>query len=171
MSNRVTRAMAEGAAKQLTEAAYGQKIKDAENERRDVGIMLYEKYIQKEVREAGETYIDVYDSTCYLKFLPEGGSSYDKIEISYYQVNGNFPRVKPIILEKEDWKTLRKVEDSLKRLKDERSQYNDEVEQALVNLRTEKNVREQFPEALPYMNFTTCTALAPNIDKLRLKLT
>ena len=55
-------------------------------------------------------------------------------------------------------------------MKKERDDFEDEVRQALVNLRTEKNVREQFPEALPYMNFSECTALVPNLSSLRNKL-
>ncbi len=159
--------MAEGAAKQLADKAYNEKIKAAKEEFKTIAYALYEKYVPKTVREAVKQNINLFNQTGQLRFLVEGASSWDYIGVYFDE---RFPDYKPIILSPNDWKMLRKQEELVRSLEKEQRDFNDEVYNALVNLRTEKNVREQFPEALPYMSFTTCTALVPNIDKLRLQL-
>ncbi len=172
MSNRVTKAMAEEAAKQLAAKAYGEKIKKAEQHRREVGLALYEQYIPKAVRDAADEHLEVYEGSYFLKFQVEDASAYDYIRVYYSEgeTPRYFPNFKNIVLSQKDWKLLRGAEDEVKELEHDKFEYKRDAEQALVNLRTEKNVREQFPEALSYMNFTTCTALVPNINNLRTKL-
>ena len=167
MSNRVTRTMAENAAEQLAKKAYDEKVAEARQELKTIGLAMYEKYIPKAVRDAAKSHIEVLEDTSQLRFIVEGASSWDYIGIYYDE---SFPRLRAIVLNANDWKKLRKQEELVRSLEKEQREYCADVENALVNLRTEKNVREQFPEALPYMSFTTCTALVPNIDKLRLQL-
>jgi hypothetical protein len=165
MSNRVTKAMAEEAASQLSEKAFDEKIKEATEHCRSVALSLYEKYIPKPVRDAGEQYVEVYTKECYLDFALDGASYYDYIRIRI--PDRFFPKLRLIILQPEDFKLLQKSEKSREKLIQDKQKYVCDVTLALMNLRTEKNVREQFPEALPYMNFTSCTALVPNLGKLR----
>ena len=159
--------MAEEAATQLAALAYNKKIEDADNELSAFGLSMYKKYVPEPLRAACNEYINVLEDTGQLKFLVEGANSWDYISIHY---NEAFPRVKAMILDAKDWKELRRRERLVSDLRSDRREYEADVTQALVNLRTEKNVREQFPEALPYLNFTACTALVPNIDNLRNRL-
>lgn len=164
MSNRVTKTMATEAAEQLALKAFEEKQKQSEEDFLALGLILYKKYIPKPVRDCYQEYKDLYDWKSVLSFLPENGSSHELIMIWY---NFRFPSLAPIIIDKKDWKLLndeKKKKDDIDKAK---RNYTKEVTTALFNLRTEKNVREQFPEALPYLNFSSCTALVPNIDKLR----
>ena len=159
--------MAEEVAEQLTANAYKEKIETARAAHKAMGLELYVKYIPEAVRMAGKEHSEKYDTTRELKFLPEGASYYDYIQL-YYDIN--FPRLRPIIINKDDWQKFQKAHKLCKSLEEEQNNFKEEVAQALVNLRTAKNVREQFPEALPYMNFSECTTLVPNLSHLRNKL-
>lgn len=164
MSNRVTKTMATEAAEQLALKAFGEKQKQAEEDFLALGLLLYKKYIPKPVRDCYQEYKDLYDGKAVLRFLPENGSSYELIMVWYEFC---FPSIVPIILDKEDWKRLNDAKKKKNEIDKAKRDYTNEVTTALFNLRTEKNVREEFPEALPYLNFSSCTALVPNIDKLR----
>jgi hypothetical protein len=159
--------MAEHASEMLTEKAYKEKLEEAREELKTIGLAMYEKYVPKAVRDAAKAHIEILEDTSSLRFVVEGASSWDYKNIYY---NERFPRLKPIILTAKDWKTLCAQDRLVNQLEKEKREYCDNVEQALMNLRTEKNVREQFPEALPFMTFTTCTALVPNLNALRMKL-
>ena len=164
MSNRISKTMATGAAEQLALKAFGEKQKQAEEDFLALGLLLYKKYVPKPVRDCYQEYKDLYDGKTVLSFLPENGSSYDLIMVWY---EFRFPSLVPIIIDKKDWKLLNDAKKKKDDIDKAKRNYTKEVTTALFNLRTEKNVREQFPEALPYLNFSSCTALVPNIDKLR----
>ena len=106
MSNRVTKAMAEEAAKQLTENAYKEKIETARAAHKAMGLELYVKYIPEAVRMAGKEHIEKYETRRDLKFMPEGASCYDYVQL-YYDIN--FPQLRPIVLDKDDWKKFQKA--------------------------------------------------------------
>lgn len=164
MSNRVSKTMATEAAEQLAIKAFGEKQKQAEEDFLALGLLLYKKYTPKPVRDCYQEYKEVYDGKNWLCFLSENGSSSDLIMVGY---KFRFPSIVPIILDKEDGKRLNDAKKKKNEIDKAKRNYTNEVTTALFNLRTEKNVREEFPEALPYLNFSSCTALVPNIDKLR----
>lgn len=164
MNNRVTKTMATVAAEQLALKAFGEKQKQSAEDLLALGLLLYKKYIPKPVRDCYQEHKDLYDEKSVLSFLPENGSSYELIMIWY---EFSFPSLVPIIIDKKDWKLLNDAKKKKDDIVKAKRNYAKEVTTALFNLRTEKNVREEFPEALPYLNFSSCTALVPNIDKLR----
>lgn len=168
MSKRVTKAMAHIAAVELAKKAYGEKIEKAETDFRDFGLELYHKYIPEELRDALNKYMSFFMDTQELKFIVVGASSWDYKRIYYEELK--FPYFEHIIVSPEDWSKLKRLDSLQGDLSSEKFQYEFDCEQALINLRTEKNVQEQFPEALPYLNFTECTALVPCLDNLRNKL-
>lgn len=164
MSNRISKTMATGAAEQLALKAFGEKQKQAEEDFLALGLLFYKKYVPKPVRDCYQEYKDLYDGKAVLRFLPENGSSYDLIMVWY---KFGVPPITHIIINKKDWELLFDAKKKKNDIDKAKCDYINEVTTALFNLRTEKNVREQFPEALPYLNFSSCTALVPNIDKLR----
>ena len=55
-------------------------------------------------------------------------------------------------------------------IKNEKYSYRSKVEDALYQLKTEAKIKQFFPEALPFINFSESSALVPNYDDLRSKL-
>ena len=159
--------MAEYAAEHLAFNAYQTKIEAAIYNVKELGLKFYIQYIPNDVRITATSHINMYETQRDLKFLTEGSSYWEYIQIVF---DIEFPRLRPIVLSKEDWKELDKADKYRKELEKESKVFKQDVAQALINLRTEKNIREQFPEALPYLNFTECTALIPNLNNLRKKL-
>lgn len=160
--------MAYEAAKGLAKQAYEEKIKAAKDDFRHYALELYHKYIPEEVREAVNNHLPLFMRTNELKFIIEGASSWDYKRVSFDDLQ--FPYLEEIVISTEDWKKLKKLDSIQSDLSNDATQYEFDCEQALINLRTEKNVQEQFPEALPYLNFSECTALVPCLDNLRNKL-
>lgn len=164
MSKRITKAMAEAAAKELTSIAFDKRIEKAKADLLALAEHFVRKYIPEPVRQCGVEYLDAYEHERRQEFCAEGygGYNYKYVYLSY-----EHPNFKRIPLNKEDWASLEKADKLVRDLESNERKYNDEVVTALVNLRTERNVKEQFPEALPFLNFTECTALAPNLSHLR----
>lgn len=168
MSKRVTKAMADEAAKMLANKAYGEKIKAAEEDFCHFALELYHKYIPEEVREVINNHMPLFMDTKELKFIVDGASCWDYKSV--YIKDAKFPFLEHIVVSVEDWKKLKSLDSKRNDLSNEKEQYKFDCVQALMNLRTEKNVTEQFPEALPYLDFSECTTLVPCLDNLRNKL-
>ena len=107
---------------------------------------------------------EAYDHESRAEFTTEGNGGYN---YKYVRLSYEHPKFKRIQLSIEDWRSLEKADKLLRDMQDARRDYDYDVQTALFNLRTERNVTDQFPEALPFLNFTACTALAPNLTPLR----
>lgn len=164
MSKRITKTMAEDAAAELTKIAFDKKILKAKGDLLQLAEHFVHKYIPEEVREVGVIYLDAYDHERRAEFTTEGLGGY---EYKYITLSYEHPRFKRIQLSIEDWRSLDKADKHLRDMENARKKYKDDVTNAIFNLRTERNVTDQFPEALPFLNFTECTALAPNLTPLR----
>ena len=164
MSKRITKAMAEAAAVELTAIAFDKKVEKAKNDLQQLAEHFVRKYIPEEVREVGSVHLECYEQTQRQEFTTEGlgGYNYKYIYLSYYH-----PQYKRINLSAKDFHDLEAADKLLRDTENAQRSYKDDVINALFNLRTQRNVEEQFPEALPYLNFTECTALAPNLMPLR----
>lgn len=164
MSKRITKAMAAEAAFKLADIAFTQKIGKSESALKKLVVELYEKYIPAPVRQCGEEFSKYYYKNRYLAFVTEGCNGGRNYKSFNHDCN---LALNPIVLNVEDWKRLDKADKELTDLKQEKSKYKWDVEEALFNLRTKQRVEENFPEALPYLNFAETTALSCDITKLR----
>ena len=164
MSKRITKSMAEAAAHELTKIAFDKKVEKAENDLKQLAEHFVRKYIPEEVREVAVTHLEAYEHTSRVEFTTEGNGGYN---YKYVRLSYEHPQYKRIQLSIDDWRSLEKADKHLRNMQDARRDYDIEVQTALFNLRTERNVTDQFPEALPFLNFTECTALAPNLTPLR----
>ena len=167
MSKRITKAMAEAAAKELNKLAFDARIKKAKNDLQQLCEHFVRKYIPEQVRECGVTYLESYDHEKRQEFTTEGlgGYNYKCVYLSY-----EHPKYNRINLSAHDFHDLDVADKLVRDLESDSRKYEDDVYIALVNLRTKRNVEEQFPEALPYLDFTECTALVPNLMPLRVVL-
>lgn len=164
MSKRITKAMAASAAEELAKIAFDEKIEKARNEYQQMCMKMYEKYIPAPVRQCAIEYKEYYEQAYNLSFVVErenGGYNY-KSALEYHGV-----RVSNIVLSDEDWKALDVADTNFRELSNKKQLFVWDVEDALFNLRTQQRVEEQFPEALPYLNFSETTALSRDLSKLR----
>lgn len=164
MSKRITKAMAEDAAIELTKIAFDKKVEKAEKDRLALAKHLVEKYIPAPVLQCAKEYLGCYDHQRRVEFTTEGLGHYG---YKWLYLDYEHPKFNQICLSKSDFDSYDKADKLYDDLKNARDNYKDEVTNAIFNLRTERNVAELFPEALPFLNFTECTALAPNLTPLR----
>ncbi|HON56738.1 MAG TPA: hypothetical protein PLJ38_06940 [bacterium] len=70
----------------------------------------------------------------------------------------------------DDFKKAQKCYNTYHNLCSEKQGYISDVSDALLTLKSESRIKEAFPEALPYLNFTDAMLPSPKYEKLRLLL-
>ena len=78
------------------------------------------------------------------------------------------PKLKSLRLSLEDYKSLESLLKRRSSTDDSWRDYKSRVSDILcLELRTENRIRESFPEALPFLNFSNTTTLACSYNELR----
>lgn len=72
-----------------------------------------------------------------------------------------------IVISNEDYAECKSAYKLLYKLRDAKSEYINKVSDVLFALSSFKRISENFPEALPYINFSNVTAIIPNYNNLR----
>lgn len=171
MTNRITKAMAEAAAKEMTKDFYSKKLQDVHKESKDYYESLLNKYVPAEVKEVAERYPEVFGSMSETRFHGVGHSTTNNWA---YDVWGEtitknpLGTVKRFNLTSEEYETCCKFTSRIDNIHTEWEKKRHQIENALRQCGTEKKVKELFPEALPFLNFPSqCTALCPQFTELR----
>lgn len=170
MSNKISRVMIEAAAQRLASEAFKEKIKQVQEQCRSIGLDLYKQEVPEPVRNVAAEYREVYLCDVTLTFTTKIGSSFCDMIYVCYGGDICFPKLKAIELKSEDWRRLLKADEEKRRLQEEQRVYERKVRQTLTELRTEKNMREYFPEAMKYLSFKVPTSSVSDIDTLRKQL-
>ena len=160
---RITREMADNAAEQLAKSAYDKKIEDAQIELKTKLEGIITKYIPEPIIMMMSEYGDIFEKAGRI-YIHDGKGNY-----SYYHESSiNIPPLKTITVSVDDYNDVKRTYDLLNSLIGARRKYKTDVSDALcLSLRTEKRCSEDFPEALPYLNFSGTTAVARKCDDLR----
>ena len=160
---RITREMADNAAEQLAKSAYDKKIEKAQIELKTKLEGIITKYIPGPIIMMMGEYGNIIEKTGRI-YIQDG-----KGNCSYYHDNSiNIPPLKTITVSVDDYKDIKRTYDLLNSLIGTRRKYKTDVSDALcLSIRTEKRCSEDFPEALPYLNFSGTTAIARKFDDLR----
>lgn len=162
----VTRMMANSAAKELAKIAYDKKIKQALEEERAFGDALIKKYIPNPILAVGEEYKNFFnDRSSIIGIQPVSGSNYYSITINSNIVNPISRKY--IQVDEADYKKGKSLREKVTKLGNMKQQYIDQVSDALMQLKSENRITQNFPEALPFLNFTETTTLMPQFDNLR----
>lgn len=165
MSKQVTRLMADEAAKQLAEIAFGEKAKAAHIAECEFGDYIINKYIPGPVLAVGKEFDSYFlDKGKYVQCVSEYPNGVS-VSLGSNIINP-LPR-KYLTINCEDFKQAKKLKSNYNNLVQDKSNYEGQVSDALVQLKTFKRIKEHFPEALPYLNFSDSTALVPQFEKLR----
>lgn len=169
-SIRITKAMAENAADAMATKVYSEKIIEARNALVAEAISLVKKYIPSPVLACVSEYEMYFDLTSYLHFHDSNTSRYSGVDIAVkdFQVpsGANY-----ITLSTEDFKLIGKTAQKVNNLQNERYNFEKDVCNTLVALRTTKNISEKLPEAMEYLDIPEVNALpVPLYNDIRLKL-
>lgn|GEM_PF-3475277 len=168
MSKRVTKAMAKDAAAELTVIAYDQMVEKARNDLRDFVDGLYVKYVPAPIRAMSEEYEEsLYMVNNITIISDKAKNSWDYTTAITTKTHAQLSR---ITIADSDWREYIKLKRAVANIENDREKYCEDVTNALIALSTESRIKEHFPEALPYLNFSGATTLSPNYDNLRVQL-
>ena len=162
-NSRITRAMAEKAAQNLGKDKFGKKTQEKTNELQEYAIQLFEKYVPLQVREAFDANKNWYENKSYIAFAADGGGAGSYMQV-YLSVS--VAPLRTVIVSAEEFMKLSRLKEQISTLNAARHKFEMDVSTVLLSLGYEKRVREQFPQALPYLNFSGTTEVAPNIQNL-----
>lgn len=164
MAKRMTRVMADHAAEECAKIAYDKKIERAEKARKDFGDELIKKYIPKPVLDCGKEFGECFEShNAFFARIERNGWDSRK-EIPSNLIN---PTRKYLTISEPDFSKAKDLTSKQVGLVYAKRSYFQNVSDALVTLKTEARIKEQFPEALPYLNFAATNLPTANYSKLR----
>jgi hypothetical protein len=169
MAKRLTREMADDAADKLAALAFDKKIEKIKSEMTKFGDVLINKYIPAPILALGDEYAQYFpDRNNHIQFTSETAPSYHYSALPCTVSNPIYRKV--FVLSEEDYKKGHGLKRRYDDLCGDKRRYKSDVSDALMQLKSEKRIQEQFPEALPYLNFCETTALVPQFVELRAML-
>ena len=162
MNRRVTKTIAYEAASKMKEKAYSKKIEHAYEKLNAAGEELVRKYVPAPVIACVNeysTYIGYSEGAniTTIKEHPDGWTSRESsiaVHLSFKIPINNY-----ITVDAKEYASIRMLHDKAKSLEEERDRFGDEVFDALVGLRTERNVEKELPEAMKYLVFPEVKAV------------
>ena len=162
MNRRITKEMAENAANKMMKKAYGRKI---DNEREKVYKAVEEltkKYIPSPVIACVEEYTTYFDYSTSACITTMRESKWGPCKENY--INGTISFKIPsnsryIVVDRKEYDALKKLDEKRLQLTDEMANFGKDVRDALIALRTEKNVEKELPEAMKYLEFPAVKAV------------
>lgn len=169
MAKRLTREMADGAAEKLAEIAFDKKIKKVKEEMTKFGDELVKKYVPAPILALGQEYASYFpDRSNNIQFTSETAPSYHYSGLPCTMSNPIYRKV--FVLDNDDYKKGHGLKRQYEDLCSDKRKYKNDVSDALMQLKSEKRITEQFPEAIPFLYFCDTTALVPQFVELRAML-
>ena len=163
MNRRITKAMAYDAASKMKEKAYAKKIENAYKKLNEAGQVIVRKYIPAPVIACVNEYSSYFGystgaSITAIKEHPDGWTDrHPNIPVKLsFKIPGNGSY---ITVDAKEYESIRKLHAKVKQLEKEREDFGDQVYDALVALKTEKNVEKELPEAMKYLEFPEVKAV------------
>ena len=164
MNRRISKSMAEEAAAKMKAKAYGRKIENATKKVNEAVEELVRKYIPAPVIACIEEYTNFFSystGASITTVVEKAGCSWStartaiKGKLSFkIPSNANYIKVS-----NKEYDDLLKIESKRVLLEKQRDDFGDQVYDALVALRTEKNVEKELPEAMKYLVFPEVKAV------------
>ena len=162
MNRRVTKDMADKASDMMMKKAYGRKIENATKKINEAVEALVRKYVPAPVIACVAEYSDYFDKTSNvgittMRETKWGLSSENRI---YGLLSFKVPSICSCLkVDRKDYDDLLKLETKKKALQKQMEEFGQQVFDALVALRTEKNVEKELPEAMKYLVFPEVKAV------------
>lgn len=169
MSTRITKAIAEAVAKQLVQSKQAE-IKQIQDNEADFISGFYEASLSQLVKDGFKKHKGFFHTSSSIRLSGSGLTQ----GYRYYALNKNYPVCNscPVFpVSDEQANTIIEFETQIEeKTKSMRELFNN-IEAALINLRTYNNIEKEFPEAFALLpKQAVNTALAINIKDIRCKL-
>lgn len=167
MNRKITKTMAEDAAEKMATDAFSEKINAAIRKKQDFAEVLIRKYIPAPVLACLKEYPAYINFSTYASFATYIGDKAEKSISS--SLSTKIPTASTfLIVSNIDYNLLEVLENKRKLLCSQCDELQKELFEAILALRTEKNIEKELPEALKYIDFPVVKQLpVKNYDHLR----
>ena len=163
--SRITKELASSIAEQLLKPKK-EAITALKKERKDIVSDLYFNELPVEIRKAFEKYPAYFSRQSSVR-IHGPGFGYE-----CYELSKSLPQIDhSLSVDEKTGNVIKKLSNKIEKLQQEYRVMESEIENALLALRTYKNVEKEFPEAASYLPEKHTTALIVNISSIREKLT
>ena len=150
-SKRISRELAKRVANEIADVSYNEKIADARKKVQDYADRLVDLSIPHSVLKVVSTYSKYFRTSSIISV--KCGERFTLSVITSLKI----PSGCSIEVCIGDYDKLKELKDELRAWQIKRDDFFDRIFKALYELRTEKRVREQLPEAIPYLeHFLNC---------------
>lgn len=162
MNRRITKAMAFNAATKIKNKVYGRKIENAIAKVNAAVEELVLKYIPAPVIYCVNEYPDYFNTGMHAfitTIIYENNTSFTSCSIEG-KLTFKVPYFgRHIKVDRNEYDALLKLDSKRMQLENECDELGDQVNEALIALRTEKAVEKDFPEAIEYLEFPEVKAV------------
>lgn len=162
MNRKITKDMAKKASDMMMEKAYGRKIRKVTHEINDVIETLVRKEVPAPVLACVAEYSDYFNLTSYVGITTIRETKCGLISANriFGCISFKVPSICSYLkVDCKDYDDLLKLETKRKALQKKKEEFGQQVSDALLALRTEKNVEKELPEAMKYIVFPEVKAL------------
>lgn len=170
MNRRITRVIAGEAVDRMAAAKFNQTLEDLHKELADYAERLIENYLPGPVKAVVLEYPSFFETTNYVLFSAINPNNQYGLKMNWISVEQSISIAKSckyIVISYEDYQQLKMIADRNKRVQDLKEQFSNDCFKALIAIKQEKNLKEQFPAALPYVVFPEVVQLpAVKYDEL-----
>lgn len=165
MLKKLTKSIARDAAQKLANKFYDEPIKKALLEYNNLSKEIYDKYVPNTVLSICTEYKKLFTFSKNYYVISESDPNNDiEMNTEDDHIIYNLPN---IVISNEDYAECKSAYKLLYKLRDAKSEYINKVSDVLFALSSFKRISENFPEALPYINFSSVTSIIPNYSNLR----
>ena len=144
---RISQEMANNAARKMRNHFFDEKIKSAAEQAAESIEQIIERYVPSDMRKV----IDFYEEKfgCAITNMPSLRAQNVTFRYLPFQLHKKYQP--NIILEDEDLRRVQAIIDDFRKVQNEATQYEKQVESILLQLKTPSKVKEIFPEAIEFI--------------------
>lgn len=156
MNRRITRVIAGVAADKMAAAKFNQTLEDLHKELADYAEKLIENYLPGPVRAVVLEYPSFFETTNYVFFSAINPNNQYGLKMNWISVEQSIQIAKSckyIVISYEDYQQIKMIAHRNNRVQDLKEQFYNDCFKALIAIKQEKSLKEQFPAALPYVEF------------------
>ena len=144
---RISQEMANSAARKMRNHFFDEKIKAAADQAAASIEQIIERYVPSDMRKVMDFYEEKFG--CAITNMPSLRAQ--NVTFRYLQFQLHKKYQPNIILEDEDLRRVQAIIDDFRKVQNEATQYEKQVESILLQLKTPSKVKEIFPEAIEFI--------------------
>lgn len=166
MNRRITRVIAGEAADAIAAAKYNEKLGELHQDLSLIAESMIKKYLPYPIRAIVLEYPSYFETTKYVLFSAVNPANQYGMKFNWLgiEVNMQIPKsCKYITMSCEDFLSFKKLHDKYSRVQENKKMFLEDCYKALVAIGSESKLKEQFPAAIPYVNFPEVVQLPAKV--------